>query len=321
MVDSVAGLVGFRIAVILPCFNEAPAIAGVVHDFAAMLPAAEIFVIDNNSTDGTADVAARAGAHVLAETMRGKGHAIRRAFSEIDADIYVMADGDGTYDASRAPELVAKLVAERLDMLVAIRRDTSEAAYRRGHRLGNRLFNWIVQRAFGNRFSDIFSGYRVFSRRFVKSFPALSTGFDIETEMSVHAIQLNVPTAEVPAEYRERAAGTQSKLNTYRDGLRILWRVVLLLKHLRPFALFGLISLAIAALSLILGVPVVAAFLETGRVERFPTAIAAASLGVMSLISFATGIILDTLAYAQRENKRMFYLATAPRAAARSKDG
>lgn len=302
-----------RVAVILPCLNEEAAIAGVVQEFRRHLPQADIIVIDNGSTDRTADCAIAAGARVRRCSRRGKGNALRFAFADIDADIYLIADGDGTYDAAAAPLLVGRLDEEGLDMVVGIRRDIAAEAYRRGHRLGNQVFNRLVYWTFGGRFTDIFSGYRAFSRRYVKSFPALANGFDIETEMSVHAIELNLPTAEILTDYRERASGSSSKLNTYSDGLHILWRIMLLLKHLRPLALFTLAALLLGGLSLLLGLPVVFEFLETGLVRRLPTALAAASLGIMALISFATGLILDTLAYAQRENKRLFYLAVSER--------
>lgn len=301
-----------RIAVIVPCLNEAASIADVIADFRRALPQAAIYVIDNGSTDGTAQIAAAAGATVKTCMMRGKGHAVRHAFTVIDADVYLTADGDGTYDAARAPDLVGTLLDGDLDMVVGTRRETCDEAYRPGHRFGNRLFNTMVAWSFGRQFSDIFSGYRVFSRRFVKSFPALSHGFDIETEMSVHALQLNMPTAEIATDYRERGEHSASKLNTYRDGLRILWRIILLFKYLRPLAMFGAIGIALLTLSFALGLPVVAEFLATGLVPRLPTALLAASLGIIALLSIATGLILDNIAMAQRENKRLFYLAAKP---------
>lgn len=267
-------------------------------------------MVDNASTDATASVARQAGAVVMRCGLRGKGHALRHAFSNIDADIFVIADGDGTYDAARAGELLALLIEDNLDMVVGIRSDSSPQAYRPGHRFGNQLFNQLVWWSFGRQFTDIFSGYRVLSRRFVKSFPALSAGFDIETEMSIHAIQLCMPTAEITTRYSARGAGGQSKLRTYRDGLRILWRIIILLKHLRPFALFSSIAMTLTALSFALGFPVVLDYIATGLVARFPTAILAASLAIMALVSFVSGVILDSIAVAQRENKRLFYLAT-----------
>lgn len=298
-----------RVAVIVPCLNEAASIAEVVADFRCALPQADIYVIDNRSTDDTARIAAAAGAIVKTCMMRGKGHAVRHAFTVIDADVYLLADGDGTYDATRAPELIDTLLEGDLEMVVGTRREVSDDAYRPGHRFGNRLFNTMVAWSFGRQFSDIFSGYRAFSRRFVKSFPALSHGFDIETEMSVHALQLNMPTAEIATDYRERDAGSVSKLNTYRDGLRILWRIVLLFKYLRPLAMFGSVGVLAMTLSFALGLPVVFEFIHTGLVDRLPTALLAVSMGIIALLSLATGFILDSIAMAQRENKRLFYLA------------
>lgn len=301
------------IAIILPCLNEEKAIRDTVLSFRSAVPESRIFIIDNGSTDATVARALEAGAIVKHCAMRGKGHALRHAFASIDADVFLVADGDNTYDAGCGGELIRLLLDNDLDMVVGVRNHTSPDAYRVGHQLGNRMFNLLVSWTFGRQFSDIFSGYRVLSRRFVKSFPALSVGFDIETEMSVHAIQLCMPTSEVLTTYRERGAGSQSKLRTYRDGLLILWRIIMLLKYLRPFALFGAIAVAIAMLALALGMPVILDFLATGLVARFPTAVAAASLGVMAMISFVTGMILDSIAVAQRENKRLFYLAASPR--------
>jgi glycosyltransferase involved in cell wall biosynthesis len=298
-----------NIAVILPCYNEDAVIAGVVKSFQLSLPSSHIFVIDNNSTDNTASVARKAGAIVICETMKGKGNAVRRAFSEIDADIYVMADGDGTYDATRSPELVQLILNEHLDMVVGTRHTDSEDAYRSGHRVGNMIFNLLLRLLFGEKFTDIFSGYRVFSRRFVKSFPALSAGFEIETEMSVHAIQMGLPTHEVPTDYFDRTDGTVSKLNTYRDGVRILLTMIKLLKHIRPMAMFSFISLVFVLLSLIVGMPVITDFLDTHTVPRLPSAVAAAGLMIIGAISFVTGIILDSITYLLITNKRLMYLS------------
>lgn len=297
------------IAVLLPCYNEALAIAGVVRSFRAALPAAKIYVIDNNSSDGTAAAARAAGACVIHESMRGKGNAVRRAFSDIDADIYVLADGDGTYDAARAPEMVDRLLTDRLDMVVGVRQATSDAAYRSGHRIGNRLFNLIIRLMFGNKFTDIFSGYRIFSRRFVKSFPALSAGFETETEMSVHAIHLRLPTTEIATDYSGRAEGSTSKLNTWRDGLRILLTMLRLFKAVRPLALFTVVAGLLLLLAFALGLPVIWYFLETHTVPRIPTTIAAAGLTVLSAISLITGIVLDSIMLAETAYKRLFYLS------------
>ncbi|WES31951.1 glycosyltransferase [Varunaivibrio sulfuroxidans] len=298
-----------KIAVVLPCFNEAAVIANVVCDFKTVLPGATVYVIDNNSTDETADVARRAGAIVLHEALKGKGNAVRRAFCEIEADVYIMADGDGTYDHTRAAQLVRTMFDNHLDMVVATRHTESKDAYRRGHQWGNILFNAVLRFLFGEKFTDIFSGYRVFSRRFVKTFPALSCGFEIETELSVHAIQMGIPCREVPTVYFDRAAGTVSKLKTYRDGWRILLTMVKLMKHVRPMAMFAAIGGVLAGLSLLIGAPVIVYFLQTHTVPRIPSTVAAASLMILSAISFVTGIILDSITYASTVNKRLMYLS------------
>jgi glycosyltransferase involved in cell wall biosynthesis len=298
------------VAVILPCYNEGHAIAEVVADFRSALPAAAIYVFDNASTDDTSAKARSADAIVRLVRQRGKGNVLRQAFAQVEADVYVVADGDGTYDARRAPELVATLWNEQLDMVVGTREHRGErAAYRSGHQAGNRLFNWLVQRLFGEAFVDIFSGYRVFSRPFVKSFPALATGFETETEMSLHAIQLGLACLEIPTLYRPRDGDSASKLNTFRDGFRILWFIVRLLKHLRPLFLFATLATITAAVSLIIGFGVIVEFLETGLVPRFPTAIAAASLMIIAGVGLATGLVLDSVAYAQQETKRLAYLS------------
>lgn len=302
------------VAVILPCLNEGNAIRNVVGDFRKALPHARIYVFDNASTDDTATQAALAGAIVRRVRVPGKGNVIRQAFAEIDADVYVLADGDGTYDASRAPDLVASLWNDSFDMVVGSRDHANTVdAYRSGHQIGNRLFNWVVQALFAKAFSDLFSGYRVFSRPFVKSFPALATGFETETEMNVHAIQLGLPCLEVPTRYTKRVEGTASKLRTYRDGARILWFIVRLIKHIKPLFLFSSFGLLSVFLSLGLGLPIVLEFIETGLVPRFPTAFAAGSLMVIAVLSFATGLILDSIAYAQKESKRLAYLAVSRR--------
>lgn len=310
-----------QIAVILPCFNEAAAIVGVIEAFRSALPTAEIFVVDNASTDGTGATARTAGATVIVETLRGKGNVMRRAFAEVDADIYVMADGDGTYDATRVPEMVDRLIAERLDMVVGIRQDAGEGTeYRPGHRSGNRLFNLAVATLFGRRFTDIFSGYRVLSRRFVKSFPAISRGFEIETELTVHALQLRLPCAEVETLYGARAEGSVSKLNTYRDGLRILWHVVKFTMVYRPIIFYGAIAAVFFLFGLGLGFPVVAEFMATGLVPRLPTAILATGVMLMSAVSLVTGLILHTISYSQREIKRLHYLMAGHRKAMQPQD-
>lgn len=299
-----------HVAVVLPCLNEGAVIKGVVAEFRKALPQAEIYVFDNGSTDSTIAEATAAGAIIRRIRQRGKGNVVRQAFAQVDADVYVLADGDGTYDAACAPQLVELLWEERLDMVVGAREHEGESgAYRKGHQMGNRLFNWLVQRLFAPTFIDIFSGYRVFSRPFVKSFPALATGFESETEMSLHAIQLGLPCLEVPTRYRSRGEASQSKLKTYRDGFRILWFIIRLLKHLRPLALFATLATLAAATSLAIGLGVIVEFMQTGLVPRLPTAIAAASLMIIAGVSLATGLILDGVAYTQQETKRLAYLS------------
>ena len=301
------------IAVLIPCLNEAAAIARVVADFRACLPTATIFVYDNGSTDGTAEVARAAGAVVRCEPMRGKGNVVRRMFADVEADVFVLVDGDDTYDVSSAPALIRLLLEQSLDMVNGARRSSAAEAYRRGHRLGNRVLSWMVAASFGNRLADLLSGYRVFSRRFVKSFPALAAGFEIETELSVHALQLRMPIAEVSTDYRERPAGSASKLSTYRDGLRILRTIIFLVKEQKPFAFFSSVALALAATSLALGTPVVIEFMRTGLVPRFPTAILAASVALLAFMSFGIGLVLDMVSRGRTETKRLAYLSVPVR--------
>ena len=298
-----------RVAVLLPCFNEEAAIAQTVAAFRAALPAARIYVYDNNSSDRTREVAAAAGAIVRSERMQGKGNVVRRMFADVEADIYVMADGDATYDASVAPELIARLVDERLDMVVGARRSAVEEAYRRGHRLGNRLFNALLSSLFGRSFSDIFSGYRVFSRRFAKSFPALSRGFETETEISVHALELAMPVAEVVTSYGARPEGSHSKLSTWGDGWRILKTILHLVRIERPVLFYGGFGLLLALLAILLSIPLAITYFETGLVPRFPTAILATGLMIVAFMSFGIGLILDTVVRGRREVRRLFYLS------------
>ncbi len=303
-----------EIAVLVPCFNEAAAIDKVVRDFRTALPAATVYVYDNNSTDDTAAIATAAGAVVRRETRRGKGNVVRRMFADIEADIYVMVDGDDTYDAASAPKLVDKLVAENLDMLVGKRVETHQAAYRPGHRLGNRVLTGLVARLFGSQIDDMLSGYRVFSRRFVKSFPSFSREFEIETELTVHALQMKMAIAEVPTDYKERPEGSVSKLRTFRDGWRILVTIMNLMRNERPLLFFSLIGFVCLAAATILGIPVVVHYLETGLVPRFPTAILASALVVIAVLCISTGLILDLIAHVRRESKRLAYLSyPAPR--------
>ncbi|TMJ20965.1 MAG: glycosyltransferase [Alphaproteobacteria bacterium] len=296
-------------AVLLPCYNEEAAIAQTVAAFRAALPGADVYVYDNNSADRTVEVASAAGATVRSERMQGKGNVVRRMFADIEADVYVMADGDSTYDASAAPDLVARLVDERLDMVVGARKSEVEEAYRRGHRLGNRLFTGILASLFGRSFTDIFSGYRVFSRRFVKSFPALSRGFETETEISVHALELAMPVAEVVTAYGARPEGSQSKLSTYRDGWRIMKTILHLFRIERPVLFYGSFGLFLAAVAVAISIPLVVTFVQTGLVPRFPTAILATGLMIVAFMSFMCGLILDTVVRGRREMRRLAYLS------------
>ena len=302
-------LAGLEIAVILPCYNEEAAIGAVVEGFRRELPQARIYVYDNNSKDRTSEVAAAAGAIVRKETLQGKGNVVRRMFADVDADIYLMCDGDITYDAASAPALIAKLIDENLDMVVGCRIDSEAAAYRAGHRFGNALFTGFVATLFGNRFTDILSGYRVFSRRFVKSFPALSNGFETETELTVHALQLRMPIGELDTPYGARLEGSTSKLSTYRDGFRILAMITKLFKNERPLMFFTIIFALLALVSLGLSFPVLLTYLETGLVPRLPTAVLAASTMLLACLSLTCGLILDTVTQGRRELKRMAYLA------------
>jgi len=298
-----------RIAVLLPCYNEEAAIGATIAAFRAALPDAAIYVYDNNSRDRTIEVAAAAGAIVRTERMQGKGHVVRRMFADVEADIYVMADGDATYDASAAPTLVAKLVDEQLDMVVGTRFHQAADAYRRGHVLGNRTMTGILARLFGRTFTDIFSGYRVFSRRFVKSFPALSRGFETETEISVHALELAMPVGEVETAYGARPEGSESKLSTYRDGWRILRTILHLYRIERPVMFYGFYALLLAAIAILISIPLAITYAQTGLVPRFPTAILATGLMILAALCFFTGLILDTVVRGRREVRRLHYLA------------
>ena len=299
-----------RVAVLVPCYNEAPTVGRVVADFRQALPGCAVYVYDNRSTDGTGDLARAAGAVVRREPRPGKGVVVRRMFAEIDADIYVMTDGDATYDATRAPEMVAMLVADDLDLVTGLRDDEGrEDAYRRGHRLGNRAFNALLGVLFRERPTDMFSGYRVLSRRFVKSFPMEARGFEIETELTVHALELRVPAAEIRTRYFERPAGSSSKLSTYRDGARILATMARLFRDVKPLPFFAGFAALFAAAGLALGAGVIVEFMETGLVPRLPTAVLATGLMLMAALSIACGMILDSVARGRREAKRMAYLA------------
>jgi len=296
--------------VLIPCFNEEVAIPGVVAGFRAALPEAVVHVYDNNSRDRTREAAAAAGAVVGEERLQGKGHVVRRMFADIEADVYVLVDGDGTYDASAAPEMVRMLLERRLDMVTGVRAtDGAAAAYRPGHRLGNRVLTGMVRWIFGDRISDMLSGYRVFSRRFVKSFPALAEGFETETEFTVHALELRMPVGEVRTRYRERPPGSASKLGTVRDGLRILRAIVALAKRERPLPFFSLASLFLAGLGVAIFIPVLEEYLRTGLVPRLPTAVLSTALVLLGFLSLACGLILDTVTRGRKEAKRIAYLA------------
>jgi len=298
-----------RTAVLLPCQNEAGAIDGVIKAFHVALPAAAIYVYDNNSTDGTARVAAAAGAIVRSEPFQGKGNVVRRMFADVEADIYVLADGDGTYSAQHAPRMIELALRDGLEMVTADRVACADDAFRRGHRFGNWALTGMVSHLFGRRVGDMLSGYRVFSRRFVKSFPAMSSGFEIETELTVYALEMRMKTAEFATPYGSRAEGTKSKLRTYRDGMRIAMLILLLLKEERPFWLFGGLSALLVLMSLALGISVVTEFVDTGLVPRLPTAVLAASLMLLGTLLFTVGIVLDSIAHVRREMRRFHYLA------------
>jgi len=300
-----------RIAVLLPCYNEEAAIGRTVAGFRAALPGATVYVYDNNSRDRTREAAAEAGAIVRSERQQGKGHVVRRMFADIDADVYIMADGDLTYDPNAAPQMVDLLLADQLDMVVGTRRHEEKEAYRGGHVLGNKLFTGLLSGLFGRSFSDIFSGYRVFSRRFVKSFPVLSSGFEIETEMSVHALELRMPVGEVETAYAARPEGSQSKLSTYSDGWRILKTIFTLYRIERPVLFYGSIGALLVALAIVLAIPLVITYINTGLVPRFPTAILVTGMVVIAVLCFFAGLILDTVTRGRREVRRLYYLSLA----------
>jgi glycosyltransferase involved in cell wall biosynthesis len=298
-----------RVAVLVPCYNEEAAVATVVADFRKALPAADIFVYDNNSKDRTAEVARAAGAEVRSERRQGKGHVVRRMFADIDADIYVPVDGDATYDAPSAPRMIDALVNDHLDMVVGFRVDQSVAAYRPGHRTGNWMLTSFLSAVFGEAFKDILSGYRVFSRRFVKSFPVLSDGFEIETELSVHALELALPVGEIETPYYARPAGSVSKLNTWRDGFRILGTILKLYRSEKPLRFFTAIGILLALVSIGLAIPIIITFLEEGLVPRLPTAVLSMGLMIVAILSVSSGLVLDTVTRGRREMKLLAYLA------------
>jgi hypothetical protein len=301
-----------RVAVLIPCHNEASTIGKVVFDFQRALPHATVYVYDNNSTDQTVHEAATAGAVVRRERLQGKGHVVRRMFADVDADAYILVDGDDTYDADAAPRMLHLLVDRQLDMVSAARHCSDNAAYRRGHRFGNIALTRVVSWVFGDGITDLLSGYRAFSRRFVKSFPALSSGFETETEFSVHALALHMPMQEVRADYRSRPEGSRSKLNTIVDGIRIVRAIVTLIQQERPLQVFSLAALGLATLGILLGIPVVIEFLGTGLVPRLPTALLATGLILLAFLSQTCGLILDAVARGRKEMKRLAYLTFSP---------
>ncbi|MGJ4883722.1 MULTISPECIES: glycosyltransferase family 2 protein [unclassified Bradyrhizobium] len=301
-----------RIAVLVPCYNEEAAVAAVVRDFKQALPTATVYVYDNNSKDRTIEVARAAGAEVRSERRQGKGHVVRRMFADVDADIYVLVDGDATYDAPSAPGMVARLVSERLDMVVGLRVDQEQAAYRMGHRTGNWMLTSFLAEVFGQAFKDILSGYRVFSRRFVKSFPVLSDGFEIETELTVHALELALPVAELATPYYARPEGSVSKLNTWRDGFRILGTILKLYRSEKPLRFFSAIGIFLALVSIGFAIPIFVTYIETGLVPRLPTAVLSMGLMIMALLSASSGLVLDTVTRGRREMKLLAYLSHAP---------
>jgi glycosyltransferase involved in cell wall biosynthesis len=301
-----------RIAVLVPCYNEEAAVAAVVRGFKQALPTATVYVYDNNSRDRTIAVAREAGAEVRSERRQGKGHVVRRMFADIDADVYVLVDGDATYDAPSAPRMIERLLGEHLDMVVGLRVDQEQAAYRMGHRTGNWMLTRFLAEVFGQAFKDILSGYRVFSRRFVKSFPVLSDGFEIETELSVHALELALPVAEVETPYYARPEGSISKLNTWRDGLRILNTILKLYRSEKPLRFFTAIGIFLALLSIGFAIPILVTFIETGLVPRLPTAVLSMGLMIVALLSVSSGLVLDTVTRGRREMKLLAYLSQPP---------
>jgi len=301
-----------RIAVLVPCYNEEAAVAAVVKGFKQALPTATVYVYDNNSKDRTVEVARAAGAEVRCERRQGKGHVVRRMFADVDADVYVLVDGDATYDAPSAPRMIERLVGEHLDMVVGLRVDQEQAAYRMGHRTGNWMLTNFLAEVFGQAFKDILSGYRVFSRRFVKSFPVLSDGFEIETELTVHALELALPVAEVATPYYARPEGSESKLNTWRDGFRILGTILKLYRSEKPLRFFTAIGIFLALISIGFAIPIFVTYIETGLVPRLPTAVLSMGLMIMALLSASSGLVLDTVTRGRREMKLLAYLSHAP---------
>lgn len=303
---------GLDIALVVPCYNEEVAIAKVIRDFRAVLPTIDIYIFDNNSNDNTAAVARAEKAHVISVPLRGKGNVVRRMFADVDADIFIMVDGDATYDATSAPKMIDKLMREHLDMVVGCRethQSVANAAYRRGHQFGNRMLTQSVVKIFGGGFTDMLSGYRVFTRRYAKSFPALSKGFEIETELTVHALELRMPYGEIVTPYGARPDGSQSKLSTYKDGWRILKTIGRLYISERPFSFYGICAALIASIAVIISIPLIITYINEGIVPRFPTAILSASMMICALLSLFCGLVLDNVTLARHEMKRLAYLS------------
>ena len=307
--DPLAASAGSRIAVLVPCYNEEPTVAAVVAGYRAALPTAATYVYDNASSDRSVEAAAKAGAVVRTETRRGKGNVVRRMFADIEADIYVLVDGDATYDPAAAPAMVRELIEQRLDMVVGCRREIIDDAYRAGHRFGNYILTAFLARLFGRAFTDILSGYRVFSRRFAKTFPSLSSGFEIETEITVHALELRMPVSEVMTDYGARREGSTSKLSTYRDGTRILWTMLTLFRQEKPFAFFAIVAGLLALAAVVLAVPLAITYSETGLVPRLPTAVLCTGLVILAFLSLTCGLILDTVTRGRLEMRRLAYLS------------
>jgi glycosyltransferase involved in cell wall biosynthesis len=307
-----------KIVVLVPCFNEELTVGKTIEGFREALPFATIYVYDNNSTDRTVEVAEAAGAVVRSETRQGKGNVVRRMFADIDADVYVLVDGDATYEAEAAPRMVRRVIEENLDFINGARVSASVEAYRRGHRFGNYVLTAMVRNIFGRQFTDMLSGYKVFSRRYVKSFPAMSRGFEIETELTVHALELRMPSAEELTAYGERPSGSVSKLNTFRDGARILRLIFDLVRNERPLQFFGLVGAVLILIAVVLMIPLAKTFFETGLVPRLPTAVLAIGLIIIGFLSFLAGLILDVVATMRSEMKRLAYLSYAPVSIGRS---
>lgn len=301
-----------QVAVLIPCHNEEVAIGKVVSAFGSALPSAAIYVYDNNSTDRTIEVATAAGATVARERLQGKGNVMRRMFSDVEADIYILVDGDDTYDASSAPAMLNLMLIEGADMVTGTRITNIPEAYRRGHRFGNVLLTSIVRSIFGDRIKDMLSGYRVFSRRFVKTFPALSSGFETETELTIHALELKMPLAEMDTPYRDRGEGSTSKLSTYKDGVRILMAIMTLIKEERPLEFFLLLSIVLFLTAIVLGFPLLVEFERTHLVPRLPTAVLAAAIVMLSFLALTCGLIMDSISRGRKEAKRLAYLSMRP---------